>query len=124
MAADVRVWLADGGSVTFYFKSPGGAGTVTRYARKDVCGSVRGAAIHAAETITGNYDTQWLVSFAQSGIGTDTTATVEIGRASCRERAYMSAGARAWKNNGGEVTYAFMSPVADAAHTLASLIHV
>src|SRR5436309_3842737 len=112
MAADVRVWLADGGSVTFYFKSPGGAGTVTRYARKDVCGSVRGAAIHAAETITGNYDTQWLVSFAQSGIGTDTTATVVSVNSSDKTAANLAAGVSVWVTDGGAVTYDFKSPVA------------
>src|SRR5207237_7205124 len=88
----VRAWVTDGGSVTYDFKSPVAAGTGKRYTLNNVSGSLSGAAIHAAETITGNYDTQWLVSFAQSGIGTDTTATVVSVNSSDKTAANLAAG--------------------------------
>src|SRR5205823_12874891 len=62
LAAGVSVWVTDGGSVTYDFKSPVAAGTGKRYTLNNVSGSLSGAAIHATGTITGNYDTQWLVS--------------------------------------------------------------
>src|SRR5207253_10359905 len=80
----------------------------------NVSGSLSGAAIHAAETITGNYDTQWLVSFAQSGIGTDTTATVVSVNSSDKTAANLAAGVSVWVTDGGSVTYDFKSPVATA----------
>src|SRR5439155_488495 len=75
-------------------------------------GSLSGAAIHAAETITGNFDTQWLVSFAQSGIGTDTTATVVSVNSSDKTAANLAAGVSVWVTDGGSVTYDFKGPVA------------
>src|SRR5439155_1366824 len=76
LAAGVSVCVTDAGSVTYDFKSPVAAGTVKRYTLNNVSGSLSASATHRSSALTGNYDTQWLVSFAQSGIGTDTTATV------------------------------------------------
>lgn len=63
--------------------------------------------VSKAETIIGTYKTQYLVTFAQSGVGSDFSGTVltinrtTIGRS----------GRSAWYDNGSKITFGYRSPL-------------
>ena len=106
-------WFASGASVTYAFSDPV-ASTVPgkRYALTTPAATpASGFLVSGAVTITGTYKTQFEVTFAQSGIGGDSTGTVvTIGVAPTAAQLPFDE----WFDHGSAVSYLFGDPVASS----------
>jgi uncharacterized repeat protein (TIGR01451 family) len=110
-------WVANGQTVTFAFAST--VDTSPAIGKRYSLGSISGgiisgvSAITGPVTVTGNYDTQWLVGFAQSGIGSDTGSNAVVTVAGTdKTAADLASGVNVWVTDGGSVAYNYKSPVA------------
>src|SRR5207244_8494275 len=72
------VWVNDNGSLSYDYKSPIASTSAGKQYVLTNGGSLPASplTVTAARTITGNYGTQWLVTFKQSGIGSDRKGVV------------------------------------------------
>jgi len=100
-------WVDNGSAVNYSYATPVNTSSPTkRYRRDSVSGIASGATVTAASTITGNYVTQWKLTFAQSGIGSDTgTNTVVTVSAAAKSMAVLPY--EEWFDDGATVTYGY-----------------
>src|SRR5207249_4716041 len=109
--ADTRFW--DNGT-TWSFSSPVASSSTSKQYRLTSGPAIASGTIgsgQAGTTITGAYNTQFLVTFSQSGIGGDTTATV-VTVGGVPSAAGALADTRFWDNG---TTWSFSSPVASSS---------
>jgi hypothetical protein len=101
-------WFDDGSNVSYSYEATVDVSPAStkRYRRDSVSGIASGAAVTAASTITGNYVTQWQLTFAQSGIGGDTGSnTVATVGASAKQASALPY--TEWFDNGTTVNYSY-----------------
>jgi hypothetical protein len=105
------VWVADGGSVSYAFAStvatsPAGG---KQYSLTNSPGTSI-ASVTAAQTVTGTYGVQWKVTFAQSGIGSDTGANTVVTIAGSPKAAGVLP-FDVWVNDTDPIGYAYQATV-------------
>ena len=100
-------WYDNGANITFFYYSPL---VVTadekRYVVTDVNAS-SALTVSAAQTVTGTYETQYYVTFAQSGVGVDFSGTVMT----VNGVDYGSGGVSFWADSGNVSTFNYASPL-------------
>ena len=108
-------WINSGTSIPFSYYSPL---VVTangeQYLLTGVSGNSTGSSLNVtqATTITGNYTTQYYLTFAQSGVGSDFTGNVM----SVDYVNYSSTGYSAWINSGTSIPFSYYSPLVVTAN--------
>ena len=111
-------WFDDGSNVSYSYETnvDTSPASTKRYRRDSVSGIASGTAVTAASTITGNYVTQWQLTFAQSGIGgdtgTNTVATVGASTKQASDLPYTE-----WFDNGATVNYSYEAFVNSSSST-------
>jgi uncharacterized repeat protein (TIGR02543 family) len=109
------IWVDSGATVTYAFVDPV-ASSVTgkQYRLGSVTGPASGYTVSGANTLTGNYVAQYLVTFKQSGSGMAPKVTYHIDSGSdVQDTVQFSV----WVDSGSSITYSYESPVAGAAGT-------
>src|SRR5437660_6134749 len=73
-AADLpaSVWINDGAPINFAYQSPVAAGLGKQYVLTQTPNTTSPYTFSSAHTFTRTYGTQWQITFAHTGIGTDT----------------------------------------------------
>jgi hypothetical protein len=107
-------WFDSGAPVTYLYADPV-ASTVSgkRYALTTPAPSPTSPiTVLAVATITGTYKTQYQITFAQSGIGGDSTGTVVAVNGSPKTAADLPFSA--WYDSNASVAYAYSDPVASS----------
>ncbi|HZJ47317.1 MAG TPA: kelch repeat-containing protein [Pyrinomonadaceae bacterium] len=111
-------WFDDGSNISYSYETnvDTSPASTKRYRRDSVSGIASGAAVTAASTITGNYVTQWQLTFAQSGIGgdtgTNTVATVGASAKQATDLPYTD-----WFDDGATVNYSYEAFVNSSSST-------
>ena len=108
-------WLDSGSSLIYSYADPV-ASTVTgkRYALTTPAPTPPSPiTVSTAVTVTGTYKTQFQITFAQSGIGADSTGTVVTVAGSPKMAAALPF--NDWFDSGSNVAYAYSTPVASTA---------
>jgi len=104
------VWVDCGGSVTYSFNSPVSSSTSgKRFRLNSVTGSVSPITVNAPTTATGNYVTQYAVTFAQSGL--DSTAIGTVVTVNGSSKVYADLPFILWVDSGLPVTYSYNTVV-------------
>ncbi|MCJ7423028.1 PKD domain-containing protein [Candidatus Bathyarchaeota archaeon] len=104
------LWADSGSSVIYSYSSPVSSSTTgKRFGLSSVSGSASPITVTGPTTVTGNYVTQYQVTFDQSGVGTDFAGTV----VSIDSINYGVSGLPAsfWWDAGSSHTFAFSSPL-------------
>ncbi|MEM4732975.1 MAG: PKD domain-containing protein, partial [Candidatus Bathyarchaeia archaeon] len=108
------LWVNSGSSVTYSYSSPVSSSVSGKQFR---LGSVSGPAspitVSCPTTVTGNYVTQYLVTFAQTGLGADATGTVVTVNGSAKT--YTDLPYSFWVDCGSTVVYAYTDMVGGGA---------
>ena len=103
-------WVDSGGSVTYSCSSTVSSSvTGKRYRLGSVTGPSSPITVTGAVTVTGNYVTQYLVTFAQTGL--DSTATGTVVTVNSGAKMYTDLPYSAWFDSGASVTYSYNSIV-------------
>jgi uncharacterized membrane protein len=104
------LWVDSGGSVTYSYSTPVSSSTTGKRFRLDtVSGPSSPITVSGATTVTGNYVTQYQVTFAQTGLDSTATGTVVIANGSVKSFADLPYAL--WVDSGGSVTYSYSSTV-------------
>ena len=103
-----RQWFDEGSPVIYAYDATVSTNPASskRYRRNSIAGMASNANVTGASTITGNYVTQWEVTFAQIGLGSDTGANtvVAIGTTTAPAGSLPLA---EWFDDGSAVTYSY-----------------
>jgi hypothetical protein len=109
--------LVDSGAiVTYSFNTVASSNTGEQYQLVSVTGPASGFTVSGPTTLTGNYVTQYEVTFSSSGLAADAsgnlvTFSVSGGSYSGATSPISVSGGYIWVNNGASVTYSFVNPV-------------
>ena len=103
-------WVDSGSSVTYSYSSPVSS-TVTgkRYRLNGVTGPSSPITVTGPATVVGNYVTQYMVTFAQTGL--DSTATGTVVTVNSSAKIYSNLPYSFWADYGSSVTYSYSSIV-------------
>jgi hypothetical protein len=103
-------WADSGSSVSYSFTSPVSSSTTgKRFRLNSVTGSSTPITVTGATTVTGNYVTQYSVTFAQTGL--DSTATGTVVTVNSNAKAFGDLSYVLWVDSGSKVTYSYNDPV-------------
>jgi hypothetical protein len=102
------LWVSSGNSVTYSYSATVSGSTGKRFALTGVTGPASPITVNNAVTVTGNYKTQWQVTFQQSGLSSDATGTVLTVGTNTYTYSTFPTGA-IWVDDG--TTYSYTSPV-------------
>jgi hypothetical protein len=104
------LWIDTGSSVTYSYSSTVSSSTANKQFRLDtVTGPASPITVSGATTVTGNYVTQYLVTFAQTGLDSTATGTVVTVNGTAKTYAQLPYGF--WVDSGSTVTYSYSSAV-------------
>lgn len=104
------VWVDCGGSITYSFNSPVSSSTSgKRFRLNSVTGAVSPITVNAPATVTGNYVTQYAVTFAHTGLDSSAASTVVTVNGS--SKTYGDLPFIFWVDNGLSVTYSYNTVV-------------
>jgi hypothetical protein len=104
------MWADSGSSVTYsYASSVPSSGAGERFRLGSVTGSSSPITVSGATTVTGNYVTQYSVTFGQAGL--DSTATGTVVTVSGNAKAFGDLSYVLWVDSGSSVAYSYNDPV-------------
>ena len=107
------LWVDSGGSVTYsYGYNISSSVSGKRFALSSVAGSASPITVTGPTTVTGNYVTQYLVTFAQSGL--DSTASGTVVTANGTAKVFADLPYALWVDNGAGVPYSYSSIVSSS----------
>jgi hypothetical protein len=107
------LWVDNGGSVTYSYNSVVSSSiSGKQYRRASVSGPTSPITITGPATVTGNYVTQYLITFNQAGL--DSTAAGTVVNANGTAKAFTDLPYSLWVDTGGTVTYSYSSLVASS----------
>jgi len=100
------LWVDSGSSLTYSYNSPVSS-TVSgkRFWLNSVTGPVSPITVSASTTVTGNYVTQYSVTFSQTGL--DSTATGTVVTVNESAKTYSDLSFTTWVDSGSSVTYSY-----------------
>ena len=106
-------WVDSGSSVTYSYNSLVTSSiTGKRYRLNTVTGPTSPITVTGPATVTGNYVTQYQVTFAQSGLDSTATGTVVIVNGTAKT--YADLAYNWWVDSGSTVTYTYSSTVSSS----------
>jgi uncharacterized repeat protein (TIGR02543 family) len=101
------IWVDPGSTVTYSYSSPVSGGMGKQYVLIGVAQSGSTSLVAGPVTVTGTYKTQYWITFAQSGVGTDFAGTVmTVGSTD-----YGRAGHADWYDSGASISFSYVSPL-------------
>ena len=105
-----NIWADSGSSVTYGYSNVSSSTTGKRFILISVGGTPSPITVTAAATVTGNYKTQFRITFDQTGVGTDFAGTV----ATVDSITYnvVSLPVQFWWDQGSSHNFTFASPLA------------
>ena len=107
------LWVDNGGSVTYsYSVTVSSSITGKRFGRVSISGPGTPIMVTGPTTVTGNYATQYMVTFAQTGL--DSTAIGTVVTVNGSTKAYGDLPLSWWVDSGSTVTYSYSSTVASS----------
>jgi hypothetical protein len=103
------LWADNGSSVTYSYGNVSSSTLGKTFILTSVTGPVSSVTVTSPTTVTGNYETQYQVTFGQSGVGPDFTGTiVTIDGAACNGSALPAV---FWWDNNSAHTFSYVSPL-------------
>ena len=106
-------WIDNGGSITYSYSTTVSSSTSgKRFRLNTVSGPTSPITISGTTTVTGNYVTQYLITFAQTGL--DSTATGTVVTANGNAKTFADLPYTLWVDSGGSVTYSYSSTVSSS----------
>jgi len=107
------LWVESGATVSYtFFDSVSSSTSGKRFRLSSVTGAASPIIVTSCTTVTGNYFTQWLVTFDQTGL--DSSATGTVVAVNTTTVGYSSLPYSVWVNNGLVITYSYSNPVASS----------
>jgi hypothetical protein len=107
-------WVDNGSSVTYSYSSTVSSSVSgKRYRLNTVSGPSSPITVTGSTTVTGNYVTQYLVTFTQTGL--DSTATGTVVTVNGSAKTYSQLPYTWWVDSGSAVTYSYSAIVASSA---------
>jgi hypothetical protein len=108
-------WVDSGSSVTYSYSSTVPSSSPDKQFRlNSVTGSTSPFTVTGPTTVTGNYVTQYVVTFTQTGL--DSTATGTVVTINGNPKAYGSLPYTLWVDSGSSVTYSYESIVSSSVN--------
>jgi hypothetical protein len=107
------MWVDCGGSVTYSYNSTVSSSiTGKKYILNNISGPSSPITVSSPASVTGNYVTQYLVTFAQSGLDSTATGTVVTINGSAKTFSLLPN--TTWVGSGSSITYSYMSIVSSS----------
>jgi len=107
------LWVDSGSSVTYSYNSPVSSSVSgKRYRLTSVSGPTSPITVTSASTVIGNYVTQYLVTFAQTGL--DSTAIGTVVTVNGSAKTYSDLQYDWWVDSGSTVTYSYSSTISSS----------
>jgi len=107
------LWADNGSSVTYSYTSPVPSSVSGKQFRlNNVTGPTSSIIVSGCVTVTGNYVTQYLVTFAQTGL--DSTATGTVVTVNGDAKTYSMLPNSTWFDSGSNITYSYNSPISSS----------
>jgi len=104
------LWVESGATVSYTFFDPVSSSTSgERFKLSSVTGAASPVIVTSYTTVTGNYFTQWLVTFDQTGL--DSSATGTVVAVNTTTIGYSGLPYSIWMNNNLIITYSYSNPV-------------
>ena len=107
------IWVDSGSTVIYAYTTTVPSSSPTKQFRlSSVTGPTSPMTVTGSTTVTGNYVTQYQVTFTQSGL--DSTATSTVVTINGSPKTYSNLPYSLWVDSGGSVTYLYSSPVSSS----------
>jgi len=107
------LWVNYGDTITYSYTDPVSSSTDgKRFDLTSISGSASPINVTASETITGNYQVQWQVTFSHTGLDSSANSTVVTVNGTAKN--YGDLPYSFWVNNGDTVTYSYTDPVSSS----------
>ena len=104
------IWVGSGDSITYSYNNVSSSTLGKRFILIGVTGLPSPITVTSLMTVTGNYKTQYQVTFSQTGVGSDFAGTVVT--VDSNGYAIISVPVSFWWDNGSSHTFSFSSPLA------------
>ena len=106
-------WVDSGSSITYSYSSiVSSSATGKQFRLNSVTGPTSPITVTASATVTGNYMTQYLLTFTNSGL--DSSATGTVVTVNGNAKAFTSLPYTLWADSGSSVTYSYSQPVSSS----------